>query len=68
MIEKIKKYYWRVSTWQVEAIGVVEVILILVIIISLVLIFKEQITDIIEDAFEAITSDSSSINDGISLE
>lgn len=48
-------------TNQQEGIGVVEIILILVIIIGLVLIFKDQITSIINDAFDAITGDTSEI-------
>lgn len=50
-------------TVQVDGIGVIEIILILVILISLVLIFQEEITDIINNALDAITGDSSSIID-----
>lgn len=42
-------------------IGVIEIVLILVIIIGLVLIFKNQITAIVDSAFRAITGDASSI-------
>lgn len=42
-------------------IGVVEVILILVVLIGLVLIFKSQLTDLVSDIFETITSESSSV-------
>lgn len=42
-------------------IGVVEIILILVILIALVLIFKQQITAIVDDAFKSITQDANSI-------
>lgn len=51
----------RFMSHQQEGIGVVEIILILVIIIGLVLIFKDQITGIINDAFEAITGDAGEI-------
>lgn len=44
-----------------SGIGVVEIILILVILIGLVLIFKNQITAIINNAFDAINADSSAI-------
>lgn len=44
-----------------KGIGVVEIILILVILIALVLIFKNKITEIVNDAFSSIQSDSSSI-------
>jgi len=44
-----------------DAIGVVEVILILVVLIGLVLIFKEQLTSIIDSIFKKISSQSSSV-------
>ncbi len=44
-----------------RGVGIVEIILILVILIGLVLIFKDQIGQIISDAFSSITEDSSSI-------
>lgn len=43
-----------------DGIGVVEVILILVL-IGLVLIFKSQLTSLVETIFEKITSESSGI-------
>lgn len=44
-----------------KGIGVVEIILILVILIGLVLIFKNQITSIISSAFDSISVNSDSI-------
>ena len=44
-----------------DGIGVVEVILILVVLIGLVLIFKSQLTSIVNNIFEKITSESSSV-------
>lgn len=44
-----------------SGIGVVEIILILVILIGLVLIFKNQITGIINNAFESISVNSDAI-------
>ena len=44
-----------------SGIGVVEIILILVILIGLVVIFKSQITAIVETIFEAITSGVSEV-------
>lgn len=44
-----------------DGIGVVEVILILVVLIGLVLIFKTQLTSLVETIFEKITSESSGI-------
>jgi len=55
------------STLQVDGIGVIEIILILVIIIGLVLIFREQIQAILQNAFESINSNSDSINSEITI-
>lgn len=44
-----------------EGVGVVEIILILVILIGLVLMFKDEIEKIIEKAFKAIRDDSGKI-------
>ena len=44
-----------------DAVGVVEVILILVVLIGLVIIFKSQITSLVRSIFEKITSQASSI-------
>lgn len=44
-----------------EGIGVVEVILILVVLIGLVIIFKSQLTDLVNSIFNKITSESSGI-------
>lgn len=44
-----------------DGIGTVEMILILVVLISLVIIFKEQLTQLVNDIFAQITSKSSSI-------
>lgn len=46
-----------------EAIGVVEIILILVVLVALVLLFKGKITEIIDNAFEAFEKDSGDIID-----
>lgn len=44
-----------------QGIGTVEIILILVVLIALVLIFKEQITQIVEKAFASINSSADAI-------
>lgn len=44
-----------------SGVGIIEVILILVILIAVVLIFKDQIMDIIDRAFTSITNDSNRI-------
>ena len=52
---------------ELDGVGVIEVILILVIIIGLVLIFREQIGDIIEAAFDSINSDAGGIGEKIDI-
>lgn len=67
MKDKIKRLYWKAATTQLEGVGVVEIILILVIIIGLVLIFRNQIVQIISKAFASINENSSSVSANISL-
>ncbi|MBQ9631494.1 MAG: hypothetical protein IJV04_01050 [Lachnospiraceae bacterium] len=47
-----------------DGIGVVEVILILVVLIALVLIFKEKLTELVNQIFDKITTDSNSVMGG----
>lgn len=65
--ECAKRLYWNVTTKQLEGIGVIEIILILVIIIGLVLIFRNQIEAIMKRAFESITGDAKSIGNEINI-
>ena len=44
-----------------DGIGVVEVILMLVVLIGLVIIFKEQLTDLVEDIFDTITKEAGKV-------
>ncbi len=44
-----------------EAIGVVEIILILVVLIGLVMIFKEQLVSLVENILRKITTQSNTI-------
>ena len=44
-----------------DAVGVVEIILILVVLISLVIIFKDQLTSLVEAILSKITKQSNSI-------
>ncbi|MCC8050747.1 MAG: holin, BlyA family protein [Clostridiales bacterium] len=44
-----------------DGVGVVEIILILVVLISLVLIFKEQLTSIVNSIFSKIVSQSNGV-------
>ncbi len=46
---------------KVEGVGVVEVILILVVLIGLVIIFKSQLTTIVNNIFKTISDQSSGI-------
>lgn len=57
-----EKNYSRPNFWKDNrGIGVIEIVLILVILIGLVLVFKEQITGIVNDAFAAISGDAGKI-------
>ena len=54
---------WR-RFWQEEnGIGVVEIILILVILVALVVIFRDQITSIISNAFSEINEVAVTVNE-----
>ncbi|MGI6095212.1 MAG: Flp1 family type IVb pilin [Lachnospiraceae bacterium] len=44
-----------------DAVGVVEIILILVVLIGLVVIFKKQLTSLVENILKKITSQSNAI-------
>lgn len=53
--------FWRKFWNDQRGMGVVEVILIIVVLIGLVIIFKTRITGVVNDIFEKIVSQSSSI-------
>lgn len=44
-----------------DGVGVVEIILILVVLIGLVIIFKSQLTSLVQTIFQKITSESAGI-------
>ena len=46
---------------EAAGIGVIEVVLILVVLIGLVIIFKKQITQLLENIFEQINSQSKEV-------
>lgn len=51
-----------VRFWKEEdGVGVVELILILVVLIALVLIFKEQLTKLVENIFDKIVKESNKV-------
>lgn len=54
-------YYLKRILTEERRIGVVEVILILVVLIGLVLIFKSQLTSLVQNIFQKITSESAGI-------
>ena len=56
MKDKIKKF-----VEDEQGITTVEIILILVVLIGLVIIFKQQLTSIVNSIFKKITSQSNSI-------
>ncbi len=46
---------WGQLAWEEDGMGTVEIILIIVVLVGLVLIFKDQITTIVESIFSKIT-------------
>ena len=67
MIKKIgrkikNKIYHGIQVLQNNSgMSVIELLLILVVIIALILIFKNQLTDLVNTIFEKITSESAGI-------
>ena len=60
--EKKEKELFLRRFWKDErGVGVIEIVLILVILIGLVLVFKEQITAIVNNAFSSIAGDAGNI-------
>ena len=60
-LSQIVKDGWRRTLGNTRGIGVVEVILILVVLIGLVLIFKSQLTSLVQTIFQKITSESAGV-------
>lgn len=52
---------------KADGIGVIEIILILVIIIGLVLIFREQITGLVKSIFETISGGVGEVQQPITI-
>lgn len=52
---------WKRFLAEEEGSGTVETILILVVLIGLVIIFKKQLTGLVNDIFTRITTDAKSI-------
>lgn len=53
--------YMKEFVTEEDAVGVVEIILILVVLISLVVIFKQQLTSLVKNILSKITKQSNSI-------
>jgi len=60
MKEKMKQT-WKNFWMDEEGVGVIEIVLILVILVGLVLVFKEQITAIVNNAFTSISGNAGKI-------
>lgn len=58
-MKSLKK--WRDFWKEEDGMGTVEVILIVVVLVGLVIIFKEQITEIVNSIFSKITSQTKKI-------
>ena len=56
-MKKLWLRFWR----EEDGVGVVELILILVVLIALVLIFKEQLTELVEDIFKKVVKQSNKV-------
>ena len=56
--------YMKEFVAEEDAVGVVEIILILVVLISLVVIFKQQLTSLVTNILSKITKQSNSILEG----
>lgn len=52
---------WKQFLREEDGMGTVEVILIIVVLVGLVVIFKDQITKIVNDLFDKITSKTGKI-------
>ena len=59
-MKKLKEWVWD-CVKEEDAVGVVEMILILVVLIALVIIFKEQITNLVNSLLSKIAKQSNSI-------
>lgn len=55
------KTIWNTFWEEEDGVGVIEIVLILVILIGLVLVFKEQITAIVNNAFTSISGNAGKI-------
>ncbi len=63
MIEKLKKNSESIRAFLTDesGMGTVEIILIIVVLVGLVIIFKEQITKVVDSIFTKITTQTQKI-------
>ena len=52
---------WKEFLEDEEGVGVIEIILVLVVLISLVAIFKKQLTSLVKSLLSKVTSESNAI-------
>ena len=52
---------WLAFLREEDGLGVIEVVLILVVVIGLVILFKKQITDLLESIFKEIEKQSKEV-------
>lgn len=57
----MRRREWIRFVQEEDGIGTVEIILILVVIVGLIVIFKSQLTTLINNAFSTITSQADSL-------
>ena len=63
---KLIKDYYGNDFWEEEqGIGIIEIILILVVLVALVLLFKNNIVELVTNAFSKINSDTEGIQSEI---
>lgn len=66
-IGKQVKEEWKAFWSEEDAMGSVEIILIIVVLVGLVLIFREQVLSIVKDAFSRINSGKTGITEEMSI-
>lgn len=52
---------WKAFMEEDQGVGVIELVLVLVVLIGLVIIFKKQITTLLENIFKEINSQSKEV-------
>lgn len=55
------KVFWKNFCEEEDGMGTVEIILIIVVLVGLVIIFKSQISELVESIFQKITSQAARV-------